>query len=274
MNDESETDPMNENRTGFLCKFEWCEAVADEPAEVQAAFFQALCAYAKTGEKPTDLPAEIRLVFKLAVSGLDADAEKFRNKCERNRERAMKRWNTNDAGVCQRVPAHQNDANDADTIRYDTIRNDKLNTSLKEKTDKRESRAKPTKGSEAFEAWWLAYPNSGINEGRRVNKPECWRKWQAKGLDAIAERLMAATRYWARLAEADARKGNAHGIVMTTTFLNQERWNDAPEQGAPDDAEVRRLAAAAEQKRKADALRERFHRELGIPYNNPPTATK
>lgn len=78
-----------------------------------------------------------------------------------------------------------------------------------------------SKYSEAFNRFWLAYPNTS----RRVAKGKCFDIWKRKNLETIADEVvehvkaMAKTKQW--------REGYEPAPL---TYLNQDRWED----GLPD----------------------------------------
>lgn len=68
-----------------------------------------------------------------------------------------------------------------------------------------------------FDEFWNAYPKSS----RKVGKTPCLRKWKAKKLDSIADKIidhvtkMKSTKQWIDGFEP-----------APLTYINQERWND------------------------------------------------
>lgn len=133
------------------------------------------------------------------------------------------------ACACLSMPTHKIDANN--NLNPNPNPNNNLNNNLN--TNNARARAELSlcweSTSQCFRDWWRAYPRTGINAGRRVKMAECWRMWQEKGLDSIAGTVMSATKYWAQVADNDAKRGAIHGIVATTTFLRQEKWAELDE---------------------------------------------
>lgn len=83
--------------------------------------------------------------------------------------------------------------------------------------------------SDAFEAWWEAYPSAPKRP--KVAKQYCRDMWKRRNLDAIADQVMAALAYhkdhiW------DMKQPQY--IPMTRTWLHQGRYEiDIPEQPQP-----------------------------------------
>lgn len=93
----------------FVFRKEWREALKDYDAEVRAEVYEAILAYAFEGIviEMSDLS---RMAFNFIKLSIDAMQEAYKEKCERNRQKATKRWG-GDAEVCQDMP------NDAERCR-------------------------------------------------------------------------------------------------------------------------------------------------------------
>lgn len=71
--------------------------------------------------------------------------------------------------------------------------------------------------TEGFVQFWSAYPSH-----RRVDRAGCLRKWQAMGLDAVAQKVFADVS--ARAESHDWTKDRGQYVPMAATYLNQRRW--------------------------------------------------
>lgn len=98
----------------FVFRKEWREALKDYSAEVRAEVYEAILAYAFEGIviEMSDLS---KMAFNFIKLSIDAMQEAYKEKCERNRQKATKRWG-GDAEVCQDMP---NDAERCRTIPED-----------------------------------------------------------------------------------------------------------------------------------------------------------
>lgn len=85
----------------------------------------------------------------------------------------------------------------------------------------KEQRPEKAAGSPAFEVFWMAWPS----HPRKVAKRQCAAKWQTRGLDATADKVMAALA-GARSSKAWLKDGGEF-IPAPLVWLNQDRW-DAP----------------------------------------------
>ena len=220
------------NAKGFVFRFEWLEALKDESPETTASFVKDICEFARDGRRRPRVPASYRLLYNLAANAIENDLAKYAKRTEKAANMARKRWDKAlpppDAVSIKSMPKHETDAN----------LNLNLNPNLNPNLNSKNTQSKCSDAS-AFSVWWESYPNEGINAGRRINRAECEKIWREKHLDDIASDVMRATRYWAQIAENDAARGAKHGIVMTTTFLNQERWHDVPANAFIDDKQER-----------------------------------
>lgn len=90
----------------FVFRKEWREALKDYSAEVRAEVYEAILAYAFEGIviEMSDLS---KMAFNFIKLSIDAMQEAYKEKCERNRQKATKRW-SGDAEVCQDIPSDAN----------------------------------------------------------------------------------------------------------------------------------------------------------------------
>ena len=90
----------------FVFRKEWREALKDYSAEVRAEVYEAILAYAFEGIviEMNDLS---KMAFNFIKLSIDAMQEAYKEKCERNRQKATKRW-SGDAEVCQDMPSDAN----------------------------------------------------------------------------------------------------------------------------------------------------------------------
>ena len=88
-----------------------------------------------------------------------------------------------------------------DKIREDKIRLDNKNRSV------------------FFNTFWEAYPSSV----RKVNKVGCLKKWEAKDLDSIHDKIINHVNMMKKSEQWTKSKGDF--IPLPMTYLNQERWD-------------------------------------------------
>lgn len=106
-----------------------------------------------------------------------------------------------------------------------------LNQKQKQKQEQKKQPPQPPDDSGgAFDRFWSAWPPST----RKAAKPQCRAKWESKGCDAIAERVMASLE--AHKASSQWTKDKGAFIPAPLVWLNQERWEAATEAQQHDDA--------------------------------------
>lgn len=69
-----------------------------------------------------------------------------------------------------------------------------------------------------FDRFWASYPASP----RKVNRAECFRKWQRLDLEKITEQVIAGLLRWK--ASRDWTKDDGAYICAPLVFINQARW--------------------------------------------------
>lgn len=115
------TKPMTEN---FVFRKEWREALRGYNAEVRAEVYEAVMAYAFDNEI-IEMGELSRMAFNFIKLQIDSMRELYKQKCERNRERANRRWHKNNAEGCDTMP---NDAEGCQPMRGDAINSIQLNS--------------------------------------------------------------------------------------------------------------------------------------------------
>ena len=116
-----------------------------------------------------------------------------------------------------------------------------------------------------FGDFWTAFP---ARPGKsKVNKKGCLAKWKARGLDAMADVILADV----ALRKRTDRRWLDGFCPDPETYLNQDRWDDGPPEGAAPATNQNhggvspRLSPEDEKRRQAEALAamEQQMRELG-----------
>lgn len=113
--------PMTEK---FVFRKEWREALRGYSAEVRAEVYEAVMAYAFDNEI-IEMGELSRMAFNFIKLQIDSMRELYQQKCERNRERANRRWHKDDAEGCDTMP---NDAEGCQPMQGDAINTIQYNT--------------------------------------------------------------------------------------------------------------------------------------------------
>lgn len=128
---------------GVLLFREHLELLNKLPCEKRCEVLDAIFAYHYDGVIP-ELDSLSELVFIPIRQALDRNAEKYRKRCQKNREAALKRWNkledsdTEDAKTDQRTEEELLDANDANAS-YNNNSNRNKNRINKKNSKNKES---------------------------------------------------------------------------------------------------------------------------------------
>ncbi len=75
--------------------------------------------------------------------------------------------------------------------------------------------------SNRFEEWWKVYP-------KKVGKKDCLKKWKARQLDGIADKLIGDVR-----RRIHTQKWKDGYIPNPATYINGDRWEDEVEKPEP-----------------------------------------
>ena len=134
----------------------------------------------------------------------DSVIEKYKAKSDKNRNSANTRWNK---------------VRDANALPQECGRN----ANQEPLTINKEPKNKHLGKSDRFDDFWKAWPSGE----RKQSKADCKKKWQSKGLDEIADKIithvekMKLTDQWIKGFEP-----------MPATYLNQDRYLDFDEPSA------------------------------------------
>ena len=172
--------------------------------------------------KPS-VPKEIKYQVAFIKKQLDADLEKYKEKCKKNSDNVKKRWNTTEKECIQ------NDTTVYDRIRSDTNYTDKDKDKDKD-TDKdinntsviNNTCSKSTLSGgvleEKFNRFWSEYP-------KKVGKDKCL-KWfkQHKVDDELLNKMLDTVRKFKNSTQWC--KDNGQYIPHPYTWLNRGGWED------------------------------------------------
>ena len=109
-------------KKGVIMYYDLLEQLQDFSDESFGKIARAMIEYDKNGTLP-NFEGELKIAFKFIKLSIDRNKEEYEQKCEKNRDNALKRWNANG---CERI---QTDAINADN----DIDNDKDNDIDKDK---------------------------------------------------------------------------------------------------------------------------------------------
>ena len=122
---------MAENKKSFLLYCDLIHTVKQMPKEKAGELFMHILEYVNDLEPNTD-DLIIQLTFEPIRQSLKRDLEKYERTRMKNKENAEKRWNKNNATVCDRIPPNAKNA-DSDNVSDSDSDSDSDNVSDKEK---------------------------------------------------------------------------------------------------------------------------------------------
>lgn len=104
-------------KKGVIMYYDLLEQLQDFSDESFGKIARAMIEYDKNGTLP-NFEGELKIAFKFIKLSIDRNKEEYEQKCEKNRDNALKRWNANG---CERI---QTDAINADTDKDNDIDKD------------------------------------------------------------------------------------------------------------------------------------------------------
>lgn len=159
------------------------------------------------GRRIEDIEGGWRLLNFAKFDRMRSEAEAAERERERKREWDRQHRPSGHARAAQSDDSPTTVRQESDAVRAPT------NTSSISKSKEQKLSAQPA--ASRFGDWWAVYP-------KKVGKKPAEQKWRSRGLDVVADALIADVQY--RAANDD---GWLRGYVPDpTTYLNQDRWED------------------------------------------------
>ena len=104
---------MTKNAPGVLLYFDLRPALDLLTYEEKGEIFDAILAYGEDGAVPTFDSDVLNMLWSFVAQRIDADRANYLAKCEKNRQRALKRWN---ADACEGLPEDAEPANNNSNV--------------------------------------------------------------------------------------------------------------------------------------------------------------
>lgn len=104
---------MTKNAPGVLLYFDLRPALDLLTYEEKGEIFDAILAYGEDGTVPDFDSDVLNMLWAFVVRRIDADRANYLAKCEKNRQRALKRWN---ADACEGLPEDAEPANNNSNV--------------------------------------------------------------------------------------------------------------------------------------------------------------
>ena len=128
------------NKNGFIFYSDWYHLLKSLNKDQKAIFLDCLLEYEFNGQLPIIEDPALNGIWCFIKEQLDRNRKKYTDFCEKQRERANKRWEKENAEECTGMPTHTENA-DKDK--------DKDKDNVKDKYSK------------DFEKFWSIYPKRG-----------------------------------------------------------------------------------------------------------------
>ena len=183
------------SKEGFIYHDEYYELMSELTPSEQSTMLYAMVNFNRTGEEPDFDDRLLRIVWAAISTRMKADAEAYRERCEKNRENAKKRTLAiaTDRKRSQAIAADIDIDTDIDT---DIDNNNTI-------TD--------------FDRFWSEYP-------KKVGKKAAQRAFQVAKRTTTIDVMIAAIQKQKR-GEQWTKNGGQF-VPNPATWLNQGRWDD------------------------------------------------
>ena len=175
--------------------------------EERGALVTAMFEHALNGHVTVSLSEKADMAFSFIQDRIDADAQKYREKCELNAANGKKGGRPPKRTVIEETERFSEKPKKPN---YNINSNNNINNNL--------SPFPPPGESAGFEAFWSAYP-------KKQNKQNALKAWDKLNPDlSLVETIVAAVER-AKRSETWIKDGGRF-IPLPTTYLNGRRWED------------------------------------------------
>lgn len=190
---------MENQNKGFIIYYD-NEVIVGRLSDDEAGkLFKSLFPYATEHIKPDfeNSPA-LAMAFDVLSLTIDRNAERYKQKCEKNRENIKKRWEKSNTSEYGR--------NETNTNEYNRVPNKE-----KEKDKNKEKNKEKNLYNAHFTELWLAYP-------RKIDKAAAYKQYQARLNEGYSEEeLLQAVKLYAEECKTENRE--LRFIKHCKTFL-------------------------------------------------------
>lgn len=217
---------MKEKKS-FIVYYEWEEMFGYMSDKQIADMLRAMFSYAKRGEMPEFSNPLLNSNFCVMKYAIDRDSEKYIDKCNKNKEKAMKRWEKEKCNSIKNMPLHKiyadNDNNNNNNNDKDNDNNNDNDISNISTSSSPTARVGDSKSgySEDFLEFWGAYP-------KKIGKGAAYKIYLKLKLTNKEKAEIITALKWQRNSD-QWLKQNGQFIPYPATYLNQRRWEDEPE---------------------------------------------
>ena len=198
---------MIKNKKSFLLHIDSLDVLDDLTNGQAGVLFKAIKAYQKN--EVFDLDSVVKVAFSPFKNQFERDNEKYEKLCEKNRLIAEKRHSTKSTTGTSGNQALPKRTKSTDSDSDSDSDNDNNIKHLSVVTD-------------GFNHWWNLYPST-----RRVNKKGCLVKFKSKCKNLSDDKIIDLVNLISDDIDKKLKQlDDVKYMTTTTTYLNQERYND------------------------------------------------
>jgi len=200
---------MIKGKKSFLLHIDSLDVLDDLTNGQAGVLFKAIKAYQKN--EVFDLDSVVKVAFSPFKNQFERDNEKYEKLCEKNRLIAEKRYSTKSTSG--------KSGNQTSPTRTKSTDNDNDSDSDNDSDNNIKHLSVVTDG---FNHWWNLYPST-----RRVNKKGCLVKFKSKCKNLSDEEIIDLVNLISDDIDKKLKQlDDVKFMTTTTTYLNQERYND------------------------------------------------
>ena len=122
---------MSKKMPGVMIFFDIRPTLSLLSTSEKGLMLDAILDYAEDGLEPEFTDHSLEILWSVLKQKIDADRQRYADKCEQARKSALKRWGSDS---CERIPSYANDANYNYNSNYNSNSNDNSNDNSTAKT--------------------------------------------------------------------------------------------------------------------------------------------
>ncbi|MBQ7115629.1 MAG: hypothetical protein IJN94_04350 [Clostridia bacterium] len=226
-------------KNSFIVYYEWEEMFGYMSDKQTADMLRAMFGYAKRGDLPEFSNPLLNSNFCVMKYAIDRNNEKYKSKCDKNKENAKLRWEKEKCNGIKNMRTHKiyadnDNVNDNENDNVNENENDNVNENENDNVNENEkynisissspavTDSKPSSTySEDFLEFWSAYP-------KKVGKGAAYKIFNKLKLTKKEKSAILTALDWQKKSDQWVRD-NGQFIPYPSTYLNQRRWEDEPQ---------------------------------------------
>ncbi len=212
-------------KNSFIVYYEWEDMFGYMSDKQIADMLRAMFSYAKRGEVPQFSNPLLNSNFCIMKYAIDRNNEKYKAKCDKNKENAKLRWEKEKCDSIKNMRTHKkyadnDNVNDKDNENVNENEND-INNILISSSSEMRGDVLSSCYSDDFLEFWSAYP-------KKMGKGSAYKCFNKLKLTQKEKADIITALNWQKKSE-QWLKDNGQFIPYPATYLNQRRWEDEPQ---------------------------------------------